>query len=255
MGFIHLDRGVKDMNENIGNGVEKNVIETGPETKGTGGFFASLIDVFTDPMKVFGRIDAGLEWWKPFVVLAAVNAAIAWFSLPIEIQIAKFNGASSEQLELMGKFGWVGAILAPIIALVVLLITAGLVNLIINLVSARSNFKKVLSLVCFTGLIGMLEQLITFFIVRFKGLETIESRADTEVHLGPGALFPEAEGVFAAVLRALSVFQIWYFIVFIVGLAAIFKINKTKAAVPAAVIWLIGLGFIMLGQKFAGGIG
>lgn len=227
----------------------------------SGGLFPSLIDIFLDPSKVFKRIEGGLQWWKGFIVLSVIQIIIAWFMIDVNRAVILLDerGMGADQVEAMAeqmdKFAWVGLILAPIGILVVMVIVAGLVNLIVNLVSAKSDFKKLLSLVLFTGLIGSLEQIINVVIIYVKGIGSIESRADTMNSIGPKALMPEAEGFVAALLQSLSVFQIWYFIVFLIGLSAIFKISKGKAFVPTFILWLLGLAFAFLGQMFSSGMG
>lgn len=223
-----------------------------------GGFLASLIDIYLDPSKVFKRIDAGLQWWKAFIVLAIINMAITWVNLPLQRQLASLNpgGIPADQLEarlqVMDRFSWIGVVTTPIFIIVVLMIVAGLVNVISNLVSARSEFKKTLSLITFAGMIGLLEQILTTVIVHMRGIETIEAPGDAVVRLGPGALLPDAGGFLAAALQALSVFQIWYYIVFVLGLAYIFRMSWKKALVPAFVLWILSVVFIMVGQKMSG---
>ncbi len=235
------------MDENIG-------IEVEEKKEGAGGLFASMIDIYIEPSKVFRRIDAGLEWWKGFIVLVIINLVIAWFSLPVQRAAVALNerGLSPEELErtleTMEKFGPLGLIAVPIIIVIILFISAGITNLVVNIMSTRSDFKKCLSLLTFTGFIGMLEQLISLIVIRMRGLEGIESVEELDVQIGFGALF-NAEGFMAALMKALTVFQVWYFIVLVFGLSWIFKITKKKALVPAIIMWLIGLGFIFLGQK------
>ncbi len=238
---------------------ENPVQETGNGQEAVkGGFFSSLIDIFLDPSKVFKRIDAGLQWWKAFIVLAVANAAITWYGLPLQRQLASLNPRGltddqlARQLEQIDSFGWIGVVAAPIMVLVVIMIVAGFVNMMVNLVSARSDFKKTLSLICFTGIIGLLEQVISIVIIHLRGIETFESRADAVVSLGPGALFPESEGLLSAVMQALSIFQIWYYIIFVLGLAFIFRMSWKKALVPAILLWAISVGLIMVGQMFSG---
>ncbi len=236
--------------------MEGNAVETTSGSKQTGGLFASLLDIFIDPPKVFRRIDQGMEWWKGFIPLVIINMVIAWFSLPVQRALVALNerGLSEEQvqatIEGMEKLGWVGLIAVPIVIIIMLLIAAGITNLVINIVSARSDFKKCLSLMTFAGFISVLEQAISVIVVRSRGLDAVESAADLQIQIGPGALFTEAEGFMAALWKSLSLFQIWYFIVFVLGLSVIFRIDRKKAAVPAIVMWLIGLGFIFISQKF-----
>ncbi|MBU8923356.1 MAG: YIP1 family protein [Bacteroidales bacterium] len=241
------------MDENI-----QNTDAAAIEEEIKGGFFASLIDIFLDPSKVFKRIGTGLQWWKAFIVLAVANAAITWYSLPVQRHLTSLNvrGLSEEQLDAtlhqMESFGWLGVVGAPVGLLVVFVIIAGLVNLIVNLTSAKSNFKKTLSLVCFTGIIGVLEQIISTIIIHARGIDTIEAVSDSVVRLGPAAILPEATGLLAATLQGLSVFQIWYYVVFTLGIAAIFRIDIKKALIPAIVMFVISVLLIMVSQSVTG---
>ena len=258
-GLFHFWRRETVMEEKIGFDPAGNGNDRGHEASpARGGFLPSLIDIFLDPQKVFGRIDAGLQWWKAFIVIAIVNAAIAWFSVPLQIHITRLNerGMSPERLQQtvdgMERFGWVGAIIAPMAILVVLMLMSGIVNLVVNLVSARSDFKKVLSLACFAGLIGSLEQIITIIIIHARGIGEIESRAEAVVSIGPLALISDPGQLLTALLQSLSVFQIWYFVVFTLGIAAIFRMSWKKALIPAGSLWILGVLMAFVGQKMSG---
>lgn len=225
--------------------------------KPEGGLLPSLIDIFIDPQKVFERIDAGLEWWKAYIAVSVVTVVIAYLNMPVQKQLMlvseRMSGEQAQAaVEQMERFGFIGLIAAPAGVLLIWLILAALVNVTVNLVSGKSEYKKVLSLIGFTSLIGVLEQIIQLVVIRLKGIESIESVSDTRIPLGLAALFPGSEGAARALMDSLSVFQIWYLIVFTLGVSAIFRISRAKAAVPAALMWLIGFAFLWLGGSFGG---
>jgi hypothetical protein len=246
------------MNENA-DFVPEELERTGSEPEVKGGLFASLVDIFVDPAKVFRRIDAGLQWWKAFIVVAVIIVAMSWINMPVQRQVVMLNerGISEEQLEAtlqqMEKFGFIGLIIAPIAILVVWLIVAALVNVVVGLVSGRSSFKKCLSILGFTGLIGLLEQIIQTVIIHAKGVTSIESSADVKAPLGLAALFPESEGFARILMDSLSIFQIWYLIVLTFGISLVFKIDKKKAIFPTILVWLISIVFLWIGSLFGGG--
>lgn len=242
------------MNEYSGTGPAGGGNAPPPEGESAGGLWISLIEIFVDPQKVFRRIAAGLAWWKPWIVIAVLTVIITWLSQPINIRLAELNprGVSPEQLEaqidMMRRFGFVGLILAPLAVLLISVILAGLVNVTVNLTSGRSGFKQILCLMQFTGLIGVIEQGLRLGILHARGMPDIESMNDARVSFGLAALpwFSEA-GTFArAVMDSLSVFQIWYLIVFTLGIAAIFRISRGKAVVSAVVVWVITIALLML---------
>ncbi|MBN1164904.1 MAG: YIP1 family protein [Candidatus Krumholzibacteriota bacterium] len=224
----------------------------------SGGFLASLLDIIIDPVKVFKRIDAGMHWWKAYVFVTVVTILVSWLNMPIQRQLVLINekGWSEERvsaaLEQMDKFGWVGFLMIPIGIIVVYMIVGGLVNLMVNLISGRSSFRKSLGIIAFTGVIGLIEQVLTVVVVRMKDLEAAESAAELKIHLGPAALFSDTGGITAAFLESLSIFQIWYYVVFVIGVAAVFKVERKKAIIPAALLWILSVVFIYIGKLFGG---
>jgi len=226
-----------------------------------GGFLQSIFDIFVDPFKVFARIDAGLAWWKPFILVTAVAMILGYLMLPFQRKMIELNprGLSEEQLQKtvdgFGKFAPVTLIIVPILLIITYLIVAGVVHLVINIMSSRSSFKKTLSLISFCGIITILEQIIGTVVLKMRGLESVESAADMKFSLSLAPLVGEGKGLLNAVLQSFSIFQIWYYVVLILGIAAIFKISRKQAVIPTLLIWILSVLMILVGSKFSGGMG
>ena len=226
-----------------------------------GGFLQSIIDIFVDPFKVFARIDAGLTWWKPFVLVTVVSVILGYLMLPLQQKVMELNlgNLSEEQhqkaVEGFGKWAPVGLIVVPIGLIVIYLIVAAVMHLVINIMSSRSNFKKTLSLISFCGIITIIEQVITAVVLRMRGPESIESAADMKFSLSLAPLVGGGKGLLAAVLQSLSIFNIWYYVVLILGIAAIFRISRKAAIIPVLPIWIISIIVIWIGGRFGGGRG
>ena len=230
--------------------------------KPTGGFLQSIIDIFVDPFKVFARIGAGLTWWKPYVFVSVVMMVTSYFMLPLQRKVMELNmkNLTEEQLqkagEQYGKWAPLGLIVVPIGILVIYLIVAGIAHLFINIMaSTRSNFKKTLSLISFCGIISILEQIIATVVLRMRGPESIESAADMKFSLSLAPLVGDGKGFLGAVLQSLSIFQIWYYIVLILGIAAVFKISRKAAIVSVLPIWIISIVIIWIGGSFSARVG
>jgi hypothetical protein len=226
-----------------------------------GGFLASIVDIFADPFKVFARIDAGLTWWKPFVFVSVVMMITSYLLLPLQRKVMELNmrNLSEEQLqkavEGYGKWAPLGLITVPIALIIIYLIVSGVMHLVVNIMSSRSSFKKTLSLISFCGIITIVEQIIVAVVLRMRGPESIESAADMKFSLSLAPLVGEGKGLLAAVLQSLSIFQIWYYVVLVLGIAAIFKISRKAAIIPVLPIWIISIIVIWIGGKFGGGMG
>jgi len=239
------------MNENPGR-IPEEMDELSPSGEGRGGFVASLIDIFIDPVKVFKRIKAGLPWWQPFIVIAIASSAIAYFQQPITRHLFLLNerGLSEEQLqaqgEIMEKFGLVGMIAAPLVVLLIYVILAALCNVTANLVSGKSSFKKMLSLLSFTAFIGLIEQGLKMLIIHMKGIEEITSRDDLYLTTFSLNIFAKSDGILRAVLESLSIFGIWFLILFTIGVSVVYGISRKAALGPVLVMWLLGVVLMML---------
>ncbi|MCK4350503.1 MAG: hypothetical protein KAX13_06575, partial [Candidatus Krumholzibacteria bacterium] len=66
------------------------------------------------------------------------------------------------------------------------------------------------------------------------------------------ALLPDVKGAGFALMESLSIFNIWYYVLFLLGAAAIFKMEKNKAIVPVIAIWVLTFLFAFLGTMFGG---
>jgi hypothetical protein len=235
-------------------------VEAVEEEKADQKFLSSIADIFVDPKKVFNRIDSGLQWWKPFIVIALLIMLIVWLQSPISMHVMSLNerGLSEEQLsqqmEYGQKFAFLGYIFAPIIALIIYLLSALVVNISASLMSGRSDYKKALSLCIFAGFIPMVEQIISVVVLRMRGVESIESAAGAQISLSLAPLFSDAGNLLSSFLKSLSIFSIWYYIVVALGIAVIYRINVKKSAVPAVILWIISFLFIYLGSLFSGGM-
>ena len=223
----------------------------------SGGFFPSMLDIFIDPMKVFRRIAAGMSWWKPFVAVSIIGIVMTVLNAPmmnklIEVQYATTDAEQYERIKgAMETWKYIGYIAIPIIVMISSLIIAGVAHLVNSVVSMQANFKKTLTLIFFCGFISVLSQIVSYFIIWARGIDSIESIDDLRVSFGFGALFPDLEGVWYRLSESLSLFQIWYYILFVLGVAAIFSIDRKKAVITGIAVWLVS--FLMLFLQGLGG--
>jgi len=228
------------------------------EVEVSGGFLASIIDIFTDPSRVFARIEAGLTWWKGYILISIVSIVLQWLMFPFQTRILELNprGMSEEQLqnaiEATEKFKYVGLVSTPIGIILIFLILAGILHLMVSIMSSKANFKRTLSLVVYAGIISLLGQIVKTAILLSRGVDSIESMADMKVHLSLAAFFPDLEGAKLAFLDSLGVFEIWYYVVLTFGIAYLFKIKKNTAVIPVVVIWVVSFLLMMLSSKFGG---
>lgn len=229
------------------------------EQEVSGGFFPSMLDIFIDPLKVFRRIAAGMSWWMPFAAVSVLGVVIAIINAPMMSKLieSRYATMSAEEYErvssILDKWKYVGYIAVPVVILVSNLIIAGVAHLANSVISMRANFKKTLSLTMFCSFVGILSQIIGSVIIWTRGIDTIESAKDLRVSFGLGALIPDLEGFWYRFSESLSLFQIWYYILFVLGVAAIFSIERRKAVITGIAVWLVS--FLMMFLQGIGGGG
>jgi hypothetical protein len=191
--------------------------------------------------------------------MTVVSLVLGYLMLPFRRKLIEigFQGQAAEKaqqaLTQYDKFGTVSLIAVPIVLIIFLLIIAGIAHVIINIMSSRSSFKKTLSLLCFCGIIGLLEQIISTLVIMSRGVESVESQADLMMSFSLAPLFPDVKGALAALMQSFGIFEIWYYVVLILGVAAIFKISRKNAIIAAIPSWLFSFLGAFLGGKFQGG--
>jgi flagellar biosynthesis protein FlhB len=92
--------------------------------------------------------------------------------------------------------------MVPIMMIVMFLIVAGIAHVAVNIMSPRANFKKMLSLLAFCGLIPMIEQIVGAAVIAATGLQ------EKIPAVWPGALMDSWGEIAAIVMVALlSIFM------------------------------------------------
>ncbi|HEU4929421.1 MAG TPA: Yip1 family protein [Candidatus Krumholzibacteria bacterium] len=202
-----------------------------------------LVWIFTSPQRVFDDIREGrVNWVQPWLAASVIYAIITWISMPIQRAVLQVNSEMTseqidQQMELMEKFGFVWVLLAPVGMFVITFIIAGISYVVVAMASRAANFKKYLTLSFYTGIVGMMGQLITCIIVRLRGLDQIESPADARLGLSLRALAPDNDAV-RGILGSFEFFAIWSLVLVVMGLMRIFGMTRGQAIATAVVLWI-----------------
>lgn len=131
-----------------------------------------------------------------------------------------------------------GLIMTPITLLGMLLLTTVIFLIVLKIMGGEGKFKAYLSVVGYAGVIPSLYYLIVLIIANFTGslhldptltsLATLVSRDSVGV-------------VLYNVLKCIDIFQIWYYAVIAIGLAAVSKVKKKYVYSAVCAVFLIGL--------------
>jgi hypothetical protein len=221
------------------------VTSTVPQEEKTLGGASKIINIFFEPKKVFGSLKIKPTWLVPFIIVALLGMAFYYFAYPMimseqiariesndkipaeqkEVIIEKMQGEHPPALQLG---------IAPIGVLFYLAIASAVLFFVFNvLLGGDSTFRRVFSVYCYSGLVG-----IPGTIVKLP-LTLVKKSADVQTSLAI-LLSPEAKGSFLySVLSSFDIFVIWQVILVSMGLAVIYKFTPKKSYSTVIVVWII----------------
>jgi len=219
-----------------------------------------IIGIFTAPRQTFEAIDQNPTWVLPFLIGVAVFLVFQTLTVDIQsaerIEMMEVQGRlSGEQLEaaksqMTGPMKYVGLIAGPIVWLIMILIMAAIFYVTSNLmIGGDSSYKKVLAIVCWSGLVGTIGLLVMTLLILSKG--TMQGVAlDLTVLLDTPPIGGEKSALYR-IFSNLNVFTIWNVILWIIGLSVSYKAPTKKAAIPILSLWGIWIVLsVVLGPFF-----
>lgn len=213
---------------------------------------ASLLDDFMDifyaPSSVFARRE-NASFWVPLLIVT-VLLGLTFFANrdlmePImEAEMQRSMGdqqLTPEQMEAARRmttgFGTVSAFIIPPFAILLIGIVLWLVG---KFFDARQTVNAALVVATFAYIPRVVEGIVN----RVQGLLIDPSSLDNRfsLSLGPGRLLdPETTSpILLAIIGRLDVFTLWVTVLLAIGLAVTGKISRGKAAIAAAIVWIIG---------------
>jgi len=223
--------------------------ETKPESAGS-----MLVNIFLEPSRVFKSIKIKSSWVLPFIIYLIIATIGAYFTTPFQMEIGKQKIMQSDQLteeqkqaqiEMSGKFAFLGWVIAPIAVVVIMLLITG-ANLLVGsvILGGTTRFTTMWSAICFTSLISALGLIIKVPLMLWK--HTADIRTSLAILL-PGKDL--ASGIVSFLNTSTDLFLIWQIVVMIVGMAIIYNFSKLRASlvvlIPTAIIFGI-MGLIQL---------
>lgn len=231
-----------------------------PSSGGAADGLVGMMNVFVDPAETARRAPSRLSWLWPVVVLCIVYAIMGYLMKPYSTQLMEAKVAEQsipadrlERVQAVSRIvSNVMLVLTPVMIVAFIALWSWLIKVIYSIMDVRSRFHDVFSLVAACSLIPMLQFIANYIVLRVKG-DTITSAEQLMAPFGLDIFFQGVKGVAFAILNFFSIFQIWYLVVLVIGLAYLTRSSKSKALVAITPAWLIPLLFRMIGAMFSGG--
>lgn len=197
----------------------------------------SLFGMIFQPGEQFERIREKPVIWLPLILLSLLAAVVAILAaLNVDYStIPGMGGIGEDEIAITRMFsiifGGLGGLFGTPIGFVIF---GGILLGISKLVKSPVTFKQMFSLMIFTSFISMIGQLLNQLLIFAIG-------SDPSVMLTSINSFIGAKGALGAVLGAIEVFNIWYYILLGLGLVKVAQLSKPAAYIITVIFFILGL--------------
>jgi hypothetical protein len=221
--------------------------------------FVRMVRVLFSPTAVFEEQREKPTFWIPWLVLVVLFLIVSNLSFPFTVAVARLQSAAAGRpfpAAAETTIRTFSMIAVPLFTLVILLITAGLMYVVLLAGGGEARYKGLMTVAVFTGLLGVLQALLTLVVLKLRDPATLQTVADYQVSLGLDLLLPSdaSLGKFLdGVLRAVTPFSIWGLIITAIGVRTMERTTKGAAWAAASASFVLGLLLAGLGGAFGGG--
>lgn len=213
-----------------------------------------FIDIFVSPSEVFER-RRNSGFFVPLVIIAVIMTLLFVLGKPVlapvfDAEFARGIAAAQRQnpqitAEQMEKGRALTEKLAPVFAAFATLFAPLVVGLVLwvvgKFVDAKEDVKAACMIATYAFIPRILESVINITQGYFLDPATLNGRY--RLTLGVGRFFDpdKVSPVLLAVVGRIDVFTIWVTVLLAIGLAVVARIPRNRAAVAAAIVWVIGM--------------
>ncbi len=220
------------------------------QTLSVGDGFVGMLNVFVDPAGAAKRVPAPLSWLWPLITLTVIYLVSGYLMLPytmsfIDLRINQQMSQQNTPVEQAERARTVAHMIyqflpvaTPVFAILLLLLFAWLVGAMGSIAGLRTKFRDVFSLMAACTLIQSLQAIAIYIVVHAKGDE-ITSQEQLTPPFGLDIFLQNIHGALFGLVNFFSIFEIWFLIVFTVGLAHLAKCSKGKAFFAITPAWVV----------------
>ncbi len=217
------------------------------EAKKEMGFFEKLAGIFISPRETFEALDRKPTWLIPFLIVVAVVLVMTVLTRDIGMQdmLARFEASDMPQEQIdriveqsQGPGRYFQIIGVPVFMIATWCLFAGILLFTGNtILGGKSTFKKMLSMVSWSSLIGIVSAAIHTALIVTKGTTQGVTTslalllADPEPGAKPSFLF--------RLLSKFDVFTIWEMVLWAIGTSVLYRFSMKKSAGMVAVLWVL----------------
>ena len=214
----------------------------------------AIVNTFIDPPEAVRNMEGRFAWAWPLALASMISVGVNFVIGPAMVQLMRTNPPGNipperlekvlEYTELMQK---VSIVTSPLMLAAMFALTALLLFAACSVLDVKARFGQLFTIVCHCGLVLSLASIAMAIVVKMKG--ELQNIRELQPSFGPDMFLPEdASGVLVGVLKCFGLFHLWYYVVLVLAIAAMFKVTKGKAfGVALPVIFLMMLMSIIQG--------
>ena len=216
------------------------------------GAFARIVQVFVNPVEVFRDIARKPTWAAVLLLTMLLSAGTQFAVLPhldMEATIRQSLERSGrevpeEQMDRMianaSKVAWIGPVAAVVMVPVIMSILAGLYLLGLRLAGSDTSFVHTFSATLHAYWPASVAKaaILVALVSRTGKIAAEEMQFLVKSNLG-AFLSAEAPRWQVALGSVVDVFNVWTFVLLVLGLSIVGGVSRKKAGVVAGVLWLV----------------
>lgn len=223
----------------------------------TASFVEDYIDILYAPSSVFAR-RANSGFGLHLLVISLVTAVLMFVNRGVFTQIfdAQYTARMAEAMaanpqltpevveRMRGMQMTIGTIVSYIVTPIMLLIFGLILWVIARVVGAKMSLKQsvlVTTLASIPRILGLIAMTIQ---VAFMDTSNVTNMG--QLSIGPSRFIGGGSGKLYQLATAFDVFAIWNAVLVGIGIAVIGKVAGARAAIGAAIIFLLGAGLLLL---------
>ncbi|HVT94642.1 MAG TPA: YIP1 family protein [Bryobacteraceae bacterium] len=220
---------------------------------------SGMMNVFIDPQVTARQAVKKGFWIWPLLTVCLAFAIYSLATAPITLRVLTLNPPNNMPPDQFQKaypvikaFTYAGAIIGPVFVVLIILLCAWLVMVMCSMTGIQTKFRHVFSLASACSLLTVVQLIASYAVLRMKG-DDIQSVQELQPPFGLDIFFSGLKGPLLAIVNYFSIFQIWYILVFGLGLAYMARTTKGKAFVATTPAWVVPLILKVIGSFFQRG--
>jgi len=206
-----------------------------------------LVRVLFAPTEVFEENREKPAFWIPWIIVTVLILAFTMLSFPFTMAAMRLGAEARGQplpasMESIARFSSLVAV--PVMMLIMCLVAAGLMYLVLLASGGTMRYKGLLSVTILGGLIGVLQVLLTYVVLKMRGPDGLQTLADYQVSFGLDLLLPQDTALpdrLVSMLRAVTPFSIWSLILTAIGVRVTEKTSSGAAWAASVAAFLLGV--------------